>query len=342
MKPMSFQNILFYKYVTIEQPQVFADALRLRAQELGFKGRAIVAEEGINATFEGEQEKTDLFVKELKQDPRFSDLKVKTSLGDGKTFLRLSVKVRKEIVGTQFSSQDADPRVRTAIYLPAEQLHQMYESKQDFVVVDMRNSYEFASGHFKNSIDPGMRASRDLEKMIVKLEPYKGKKIVTVCTGGVRCEKMSAYLLNRGFKDVSQLEDGIHGYMQKYPGEDFVGTLYTFDERVMMDFGGERDIVGECHSCKQKTERYVNCANDICHLHMLMCERCAPTQVRSYCGMKCQVQGELLNTMHASKKVIAPWKKELRRMKKQAIRKSMRVIWKVKRLKKSLIQKEVA
>lgn len=329
---MPFQVLLFYKYVTIEHPNEFADAFRARAKELGFTGRALVAEEGLNATLEGDVEKTEQFVKELHQDPRFADMKIKRSVGDGKTFPKLIVKVRKEIVGTRFSQADADPRVRTAPHLPPEKLREMYETNDDFVVVDMRNSYEFASGHFKNSIDPGMRASRDLEEAVVKLEPYKDRKIVTVCTGGIRCEKMSAYLLSKGFKNVYQLEEGIHAYMEKYPGKDFLGTLYTFDERVVMDFEGDREIVGNCHFCTQKTERYENCTNDTCHLHMLVCDTCASTQKPIVCSTWCRLMTILLAAKQTLKKTFLPTKQERILFRRRWVKRYDRLMWRWKLL----------
>ena len=202
---------------------------------------------------------------------------------DGFSFPKLSIKVRKEIVGTGFSRDEADPSKRTAPRLSPEQLRQWYESGREFTVVDMRNSYEFASGHFKNSIDPGLEASRDLPQALPKLEPLKKKTVLTVCTGGVRCEKMSAYLQSHGFEDVYQLDGGIHSYMEKYPGKDFEGTLYTFDNRLTMDFGGEREVVGRCHHCNSPTERYVNCAHDGCHVHILVCTTCTPEKQLAYC-----------------------------------------------------------
>lgn len=336
---MSFQVLLFYKYVTIENPKEFADAFRQRAQALALKGRAIIAEEGLNATLEGETEKTEQFIRQLKQDPRFADLKVKRSTGTGSSFPKLMVKVRNEIVGTHFSQAEADPRVRTAPHLAPEQLRKMYEANGDFVVIDMRNSYEFASGHFKNSIDPGMRASRDLESAIIKLEPYKNKKIVTVCTGGIRCEKMSAYLLNKGFTDVHQLEEGIHAYMEKYPGQDFLGTLYTFDDRVVMDFGGERETVGACHHCQQKSERYLNCANDDCHLHMVVCPRCAPTEKDVFCSTSCKLRASLLNSKKYTKTLVSPFKERLKRKKRYILKRYYRLVWKVRRLTSSPLKK---
>lgn len=329
---MHFQVLLFYKYITIENPTAFAEFFRTRAAELGFTGRALIAEEGLNATLEGELEKAETFIQELRQDPRFFDLKVKKSVGDGKTFPKLLVKVRKEIVGTRFSQTDADPRVRTAPHLSPEQLREMYQTNEDFVVIDMRNSFEFASGHFKNSVDPGLRVSRDLEKAVVKLEAYKEKKIVTVCTGGIRCEKMSAYLLNKGFKNVHQLEDGIHAYMEKYPGKDFLGTLYTFDERVRMDFGGEREMVGSCHLCREKTERYLNCQNDECHLHLLVCPACATNEQNVFCSRACRITNALFHAKRTIKKTVLPSKQQRVILRRRWLKRYDRFAWKIRHL----------
>ncbi len=271
---MTHQVLLFYKYVTLIDPEVVAERVRTLATELNLLGRVIVAEEGINGTLEGEIASTEAFVAAFFTDERFSDVNVKRSAGDGASFKKLSVKVRDEIVGTRFDTETVNPRVKTATHLAPEELRTWYESGREFVVVDMRNDYEYRSGHFKGSINPELESSRDLPEALPKLAPLKDKTVLTVCTGGVRCEKMSAYLLAQGFTDVYQLENGIHGYMEKYPGQDFDGTLYTFDNRLVMDFGGERTVVGRCHLCESATEIYVNCLNNECHLHFLICTDC--------------------------------------------------------------------
>lgn len=289
MTTESHQVLLFYKYIPVSQPEVLATHTKALAEKYSLVGRAIVSPEGINMTFEGTREDTENFVAEFIQDERFSDMQIKRSAGTGTSFPSLSVKVRLEIVGTGFSKEEADPYVRTAPRLSPDELRQWYEERRDFVVIDMRNNYEYASGHFKNSIEPGISASRHLPLAMRKLEPLKSKKVVTVCTGGVRCEKMSAYLLSKGFEDVYQLEGGIHTYMEKYPGKDFLGTLYTFDQRLTMDFGGTREIVGTCHLCGAKSEKYTDCANDTCHLHFIACEMCTDETGRAYCSDVCRV-----------------------------------------------------
>jgi UPF0176 protein len=291
---MTNQVLLFYKYVTIEDPRGLAAWVKTRAEHFGFTGRVIIAEEGINGTLEGSTENTEAFALEILSADSpvngiFSDMLIKRSEGTGKAFPKLSVKVRMEIVGTRFSPYDADPRVRTAPRVSAEELKQMYENEEDFVVIDMRNSYEIASGKFKNTIDPGLGNSRDLPNALPALEPLKKKKVITVCTGGIRCEKMSALLLSNGFENVSQLENGIHGYMEKYPGEDFEGSLYTFDQRKVMDFGGDRAVIGTCYKCGISSEQYVNCANLLCHKHFIVCDSCMNDDGSAVCSNECKV-----------------------------------------------------
>jgi UPF0176 protein len=279
--------LLFYKYVTISDPAAFVAQIKEQAVALGLRGRILVAEEGINGTVEGTTEHAEQFATWLQSTDFLSDMNIKRSEGTGQSFPKLIVKVRNEIVGTRYPKEMADPRTKPAPHLPADELRAMYERGDDFVVIDMRNSYEYESGHFKNSIDPGMESSRELPQVLHKLEPYKHKKVVTVCTGGIRCEKMAAYLLSSGFSDVSQLENGMHTYMEKYPGKDFLGTLYTFDNRVTMDFGGDREVIGTCRHCGVKTEHYENCSYSPCHKHFLICDSCVHAQGRVHCSAAC-------------------------------------------------------
>ena len=285
---MEYQALLFYKYIYIKNPEKIANWLRGLAQKNNLLGRVIVAKEGINATFEGELGNAQNFLKEFKKEPKFADIDVKTSQSDGNAFPKLSVKVRPEIVGTHFSKNEADPTKKTGKRISPKELREWYKKKKDFTVVDMRNDYEYVLGHFSNSVEPGLRASRDLPKAIKKIEHLKDKTVITVCTGGVRCEKMSAYLLSKGFKNVYQLEGGIHSYMEKYPGKDFLGSLYTFDNRIAMDFGGDREVIGKCLLCGATSEQYVNCYNDDCHLHFIACDNCYVDE-KVFCSDNCRL-----------------------------------------------------
>lgn len=285
---MKYQVLLFYKYVHIADPEQLKNTIISLCEHFNMKGRIIVAEEGLNFTAEGTVEDTENFLKEFLKDGRFADMQIKRSEGTGNAFPRISVKVRNEIVGTRFP-KEVDPTKKTGKYLKPEELRKWYEEDKDFVVVDMRNSYEFESGHFKKSIDPGMTASRELPNVLDKIkEETKGKTVLTVCTGGVRCEKMSAYLLHNGFDEVYQLDGGMHSYMEKYPGKDFLGTLFTFDNRLVMDFGGEREIIGKCKRCEVKTEKYQNCANAECNMLFLICDNCMSDEGPGFCSEKCE------------------------------------------------------
>jgi len=283
---MVHQVLLFYKYVTISDPEALRAELQRLCDKHNLLGRVLVASEGINATVEGLTEDTEAFVLAFLKIPQFSDISIKRSEGNGKAFPKLSVKVRDQIVGTRFTKEESDPEKKTATHVSPEELRAWFQNEEEFVVLDMRNEYEYDSGHFKNSIHPGLNNSRDLPMVLPKLENIKKKKVVTVCTGGVRCEPMSAYLLGKGFTDIYQLDGGIHAYMQKFPGKDFKGTLYTFDQRTTMHFGGEREIVGTCMKCKGKTEEYVDCANLLCHLQFMVCGECKTGQV-TYCNAEC-------------------------------------------------------
>lgn len=282
-----YQVLLFYKYVTIVNPHELKDLYLVLCEKYELKGRTIIAEEGINSTLEGTIENTENFLKEFLADPRFSDMHIKRSKGDGNSFPRRMVKVRNEIVGTRFP-KEIDPRIQTAPHMSAEELHALYEKQDDFIVLDMRNSYEYESGHFENSIDPGMDASRQLPEVIKKLNVHHDKKIITVCTGGVRCEKMSAYLVHQGYTNVHQLDGGMHTYMEKYPEGHFKGTLFTFDDRLVMDFGGNREIVGKCKRCGVANEQYQNCANAECNMLFLICNDCMSAEGPGFCGEKCE------------------------------------------------------
>ncbi len=281
--------LLFYKYVDIADPAVLAEAIRAQAAAGNLLGRVIVADEGLNGTLEGVPEAAEQFASWIRTDSRFSDMHIKRSDGDGTAFPKLSVKVRKEIVGTGFSREEANPVQRTGVRLTPDELRTWYESGKKFTVIDMRNNYEFASGHFAGSVQPDISAARHLPIALDKLKVHKDDTVVTVCTGGVRCEKMSAYLMSHGFSNVHQLDGGIHSYMEKYPGKDFKGTLYTFDKRHTMHFGGEREIIGTCRLCGVATEQYVDCAEDTCHYHFLACDGCIDERGRAFCSAECRM-----------------------------------------------------
>lgn len=260
MQKPDFTVILFYKFVDLADPKAFAEAHRAKASELGLKGRMLVAEEGVNGTFEGPTEATDAYKAFLAADPLLADMKVKESAGTGVSFPKLKIKVRNEVV--TLGAGRFNVAAQTATELPAAELQKWYEEDEDFVVLDLRNSYEIESGKFDRTIDPGLANFRDLPGKVKELEELKDKKIVTVCTGGIRCEKATCFLKEQGFTDIYQLKDGIHTYMQEFPGEHFKGTLFVFDDRMTTDVvpTEKKVIIGSCTFCSAATENY--CSDD--------------------------------------------------------------------------------
>jgi len=270
--------ILYYKYIAIENPKALTDAQLALCQKLGLKGRIVVASEGINGTLEGTKGAIDEYCADLTSNPLFVGINIKRSGGDGKSFPKLKVKLRDEIVSAHLGDDDVKPWETTGTHLSAEELNKWIEEGKEFTIVDMRNDYEYKIGHFEGSVDMGMKNFRDLPNALSKIEGLKSKSapIIPVCTGGVRCEKASGYLIKKGFKNVYQLENGIVTYIEKFPNKAFKGKLYVFDNRIAMDFDGPQNhtVVGTCHHCEGATERYVNCQNKKCNNHILLCGEC--------------------------------------------------------------------
>lgn len=278
MDPKDFVVLLFYKFVDIADPKALMELHKAKWAELSLKGRMIIAEEGINGTLEGERENTDAYIAYIRGDERFADMPIKESTGTGHSFPRASVKVRNEVV--TLGAGRFNVAEETAYQLPASELEEWYKRGEDFVVLDLRNDYELASGQFEKTIDPKLANFRDLPKKLEELKDLKDKKIVTVCTGGIRCEKATCLLKREGFTDVYQLKDGIHTYMQEFPGSNFKGTLFVFDDRLTTDIVPveNKTVIGVCTFCTNPTEKY--CSDDSVRpsRKLLCCEACFEIQ----------------------------------------------------------------
>jgi len=285
-----FQVLLYYKYVDIADPEAVREAVREICKNLDLKGRIIVANEGVNGTVEGTIEATEKYIEEMEKSEYFKGINYKKSVGTGSAFPKLSVKARPEIVTAGMIS--LNPNKVTGKYLSADELHSWYKAKKEFYVVDMRNDFEYSSGYFENFIPSGMNHFFELEKVLPKLEHLKSKTIVTVCTGGIRCEKASGFLVENGFGDVYQLKDGIHSYMEKYPNEHFKGKLYVFDKRLTVGFNTEdptHEVVGSCLHCSEKSDSYVNCELNTCHYHYICCGNCRDKETGyAFCKKECK------------------------------------------------------
>lgn len=279
----NYQILLFYKYVYIDDPEAVRGWLNALCEKYSFKGRLIVATEGLNITLEGKSEDTESFIQALETDARFVKIHYKKSTGNGGAFPKLSVKVRSEIVTLGLGVCDIDPNTITGKRLVPETLHLWFTThEKEFYIIDMRNVYEHNVGKFDGSLCPPMENFRDLPKLIKSIAHLKQKTVVTVCTGGVRCEKASGYLLSQGFSDVWQLDGGIVSYMEQYPNEHFKGKLYVFDSRVVMGFYTDdpaHEVIGVCANCTSKSENIVDCRSGVCNGQFILCKDCEQKQI---------------------------------------------------------------
>ena len=292
MKNTGYEVLLYYKYVQISDPEEVRDAQRQLCESLNLKGRIIIATEGINGTIEGAEENTKRYVEEMEKSRYFKNISYKRSAGNGSSFPKLSVRVRPEIVTS--GVKGLNPMKVTGKYLPAEELHEWFLSKKEFYIVDMRNDYEYSSGYFENFIPSGMKHFFQLSDVLSRISHLKDKTIVTVCTGGIRCEKASGFLVENGFGDVYQLKDGIQTYMEKYPNQHFKGKLYVFDNRLTIGFNtesSEHEVVGHCRQCGVSCDAYVNCEYDVCHAHYICCDNCRDTETGlAFCNQECKAK----------------------------------------------------
>jgi len=292
---MTYEILLYYKYATVRNPVTFTEEQRAFCEKHGLKGRIIVAKEGINGTIEGTVKATRAYQKFLTSKKGFKDIHWKKSVGNGQAFRKLSVRVRPEIVSLSLiksKDTDVDPRKITGKHLKPAHLKKWFDTGEKFTIIDMRNDYEHKVGAFEGSVLPPMANFRDLPKVMSKLKKYANDKVLTVCTGGVRCEKASGYLIKKGFKDVYQLDGGIVSFMEQYPAEHFKGALYVFDKRVTMSIDSgkkEREIIGVCESCGTKTEHFADCTNVDCRTQLLICEACMKAD-KAFCSKTCQVK----------------------------------------------------
>jgi UPF0176 protein len=288
---MRYQILLYYKYVEVADPLAVKLWQKVLCQSFDLKGRIIVAKEGINGTVEGTEAAIKQYVRAMNEYPAFKDIHYKRSEGTGDAFPKLSVKVRKDIISDSVVDWGVNPTELTGKYLTADELHAWYESGKKFHIVDLRNDYEYKSGHFENAILPPMENFRDLPNVLPELQNLTDAPVVTVCTGGVRCEKATGFLLKNGMQEVYQLQDGIVTYMEKYPNQHFKGQLYVFDNRVLMGFdadGSMHEVIGRCVVCDKPSEHYVNCANDTCHRHLICCEACLAGRETFTCPQGCR------------------------------------------------------
>ena len=255
--------MLFYKFVKIKNPKKLMEEQKELCASLNLKGRMLLAKEGVNATFEGTARNVNAYKKRFKdlkieRSRLFKDVVFKESEGNGKAFTKLEIKVRDEVV--TLGAGKFDIQKETAKQITAKELQTWYKKEKDFVVLDLRNDFEIEVGQMDKTVHPNMRNFRELPEKIKEIKNMKDKQVVTVCTGGIRCEKATCLLKQRGFKNLYQLKDGLHTYIQKYPGSHFKGSLFVFDNRMTTPVAEvkAREIIGRCIYCSKKCEQFAS------------------------------------------------------------------------------------
>ncbi|MDV2581938.1 oxygen-dependent tRNA uridine(34) hydroxylase TrhO [Alkalibacillus haloalkaliphilus] len=291
MSNKDYRVLLYYKYVHIEDPETFRDEHLQFCENLGLKGRIIVAEEGLNGTVSGTVEQTNQYMEALQADPRFEDMPFKIDEADEHAFKKMHVRHKDEIVNLSLGNDDINPNEQTGEYLDPKDFYKEMK-KEDTIVLDARNDYEYDIGHFRGAIRPDIRNFRELPEWIKdNKELLEGKRVLTYCTGGIRCEKFSGWLKEEGFDDVGQLHGGIVSYGKdpEVKGELWDGQCYVFDERISVPINQvEHKVVGRDYFTGEPCERYINCANPDCNEQILSSEENEHFFLRS-CSHECLV-----------------------------------------------------
>ena len=283
------KTLSFYHYFPIDDPREFRDIFYKNLFELKVFGRIYVAHEGINAQLSVPESNLERMKQYLHSIPPLNGVRLNIAVDDdGKSFWVLKVKVRQKIVADGITDTSFDMRNKGR-YVSAEEFNRMTNDPET-IVVDMRNHYEFEVGHFVNAMElPSDTFREQLPMSAEMLTPHKDKNIIMYCTGGIRCEKASAYLLHNGFQNVFHLEGGIIHYAntvkEKGIENKFLGKNFVFDDRLGERVGDE--VIATCHQCGNAADNHTNCKNEGCHLLFIQCPNCA-AQYEGCCSKECQ------------------------------------------------------
>ena len=283
-------TISFYKYAKIGNPEIFRNHLFIAWNTLDILGRIYVAHEGINAQLSVPADNFQSFKSHLDSISFLENVRLNIAVEhDNFSFLKLKVKVRDKILADGLNDKTFDV-TNKGIHVGAEQFNSLIEDPNT-LLVDMRNHYESEIGHFKNAITPDVDTFREsLDIIEADLNDYKeDKNLVMYCTGGIRCEKASAYFKHKGFKNVFQLEGGIIEYTRQVKEQKlenkFLGQNFVFDERRAERISD--DVIAQCHQCGSPFDVHTNCANDACHLLFIQCDKCKE-EMNNCCSNTCK------------------------------------------------------
>ena len=282
-------TISFYTYAKIGNTEIFRNHLFLAWDEQDVLGRIYVASEGINAQLSVPAENFEIFKAHLDTISFLENVRINIAIEhDNFAFLKLKVKVRNKIVADGLNDDTFDVTNR-GVHVGAQKFNDLIEDP-DTVLVDMRNHYESEIGHFKNAITPDVDTFREsLDLIEDDLKAHKeDKKLVMYCTGGIRCEKASAYYKHKGFKNVYQLDGGIINYVRQTEAQGlenkFIGKNFVFDQRRSERISD--DVIANCHQCGEPADLHTNCANEACHLLFIQCDSCKE-KMENCCSANC-------------------------------------------------------
>ena len=319
-------TISFYKYHNIPNPIIFRNFLFVLWDDQGVLGRIYLANEGINAQLSISADDFNDFKEKLDEIPFLENVRLNIAIEqDNKSFLKLKVKVRDKIVADGLEDDSFDV-TDIGIHVKAEKFNELIEDPNT-VLVDMRNHYESEIGHFKNAVTPDVDTFRDsLDLIEEQLKDHKeDKNLVMYCTGGIRCEKASAYYKHKGFKNVFQMEGGIINYVRQVKEDGlenkFLGKNFVFDERRAERIS--EDVISYCHQCGEACDEHINCLNEGCHLLFIQCQSCA-VNMESCCSDNCkeiaslpfEEQKELRRGKAAGNKIFKKGRSEVLKYKK--------------------------
>jgi UPF0176 protein len=269
-----FRVLLFYKYVNLQNPELMVLEHLHWCLQNDIKGRVFFASEGVNGTVSGTTENIERYKQQLTAYSELSDIWFKEDETEEHAFNKMHVRLKNEIVHGDLRNVYIEHGGKR---LSPEELLQFYQEGKDFVMVDARNWYESKIGKFKNAITPPMKNFREWKKVVDEdLKDHKDKTVVTYCTGGIRCEKASAYMVESGFKNVFQLDGGIVNFIKKFPDTYWEGGMFVFDERRVVEPNTKDELkhIAECHFCGEPTSYYINCHNTYCDKIIVSCHKC--------------------------------------------------------------------
>ena len=278
----------FYKYINIKDPSKLRDELYIELSNLGILGRIYIAKEGINAQISVPEYQWEKFATLINSNQYLKNIHINQAVEEGISFYKLKIKVKNEIVAYGMGESSFDMQV-TGKHLNSDEFNNEL-NKPETIIVDMRNKYESAVGRFERAILPDVETSRELLPAVSKLlQGKEDSQVLLYCTGGIRCEKASSFLIKKGFKNVKQLKGGVINYAneikEKKLQSKFIGKNFVFDARL-----GESitdDILGECYICKSPADKHGDCNNQMCHILFLACEDCSK-KFEGCCSNKCK------------------------------------------------------